>query len=156
MPEIPKSVEVATERQKEYARALGIVYDDTITRDEISRLIDEAQVAEDAARWQRLNELNDRKSDAWNEMRKAVLAEIDADDCRLSKATPAQMVRVLSDEHDLATVLITMPWSQIKDFENLRGVESLISFSDAMSMDDVESVIMTYAATIMKRKGIIE
>ena len=74
---------------------------------------------------------------------------------RTGKATPAQIVQALSDR-ELATILITMPWKQIKDFENLRGVESEISFSDEMTIEDVESVIMTYAGEIMKRKGIFK
>jgi len=155
MPEVPNQGRPATERQREYARELGIEFTDNITRDEISKLIDAAQTAEEDERWNRLNELNDRESAARNELREEVLAEIDSEGCRLSKATPAQIVQALSDR-ELATILITMPWKQIKDFENLRGVESEISFSDEMTIEDVESVIMTYAGEIMKRKGIFK
>jgi hypothetical protein len=107
----------------------------------------------DEEHFQKLDQLNQRGSDAWNQMREEVLAEIDAEDCRLSKATPSQMVQVLSDEREIAAILLTMPWKGIRDFDDLTGLSLNISYSDDMSLEEVEAVIMQAAGEIMKRKG---
>jgi len=144
----------ATERQKEYARALGIEFADNVTRREISELLDRAVAAQVEERYQRLDELSHRESEAWQKMREEVLAEIDAEDCRLSKAEPSKIVETLSDR-GFASILITIPWDDIEDFHDLRGVTGQIEFCDDMTQDDMEAVIRSYAYDIMKRNGLI-
>jgi len=144
----------ATDRQKEYAKSLGIDFPDKINRRDISKLIDDAVAKSDDERFERLDELGRREGQAWEEMRQEVLAEIDAEDCRLSKATKSQIIEALS-ERGLAAILITIPWDDIVDFHDLTGVKVEISFSDDMTQEDVEATIITYATEIMKRKGII-
>lgn len=146
---------LATSRQKEFARELGIEFPDEITRGEISKLIDVALAASDEKRYQRLDELSDRESDAWRKIRAEVLAEVDAEDCRLSKAEPKQIVEALS-ERGVVAILITMPWDDIEGFDDLTGVQLRVSFNDDMKLDDVDAVILQYAANVMRRKGIIK
>lgn len=144
----------ATECQREYARQLGIAFSDEITRAEIGKLIDEAVNRRDENRYQELDELEQRESDAWQIMRTEVLAEIDADpeDCRLSKAETSQIVEELS-RRGLAAVLITMPWNDFY-IEDWVGVGFTTSFSDDMLLDDAGEVIKSAALTFWKRDGI--
>jgi len=154
-PEPEKRVRLATERQKEYARSLGIVFREDISRTEISRQIDEAVTKRDDERFARLHELSRRESEARKQMREEVLAELDEEDCRLSRAEPSQMIEALS-ERGLAAVLITMPWDEIEGFDNLENVSAQMSCSDGMTEDDMQSVIMTYGFLFMKRKGMFQ
>jgi len=79
---------LATQRQKEYAQRLGVAFPPNVTRAEISKLIDEAVTKRDDERFERLDDLSRRKIQAYEQMRQQVLAEVDAEDCRLSKAEP--------------------------------------------------------------------
>jgi hypothetical protein len=144
----------ATERQKEYARALDIEFAETVTRREMGDLIDGAVVAREQERYQHLDDLSNRESEAWQKMREEVLAEIDAEDCRVSKAEPSRIIEALS-ERGFATILITIPWDAIEDFHHLRGVKFEIAFCDGMTQDDMEAVIESYAYDIFKRKGLM-
>jgi len=150
----PRPPLLATEKQKDYAISLGISFPETISRRDISKLIDEAVVALDEKRFERLDEIDRRETQARNEIRQEILEEIDADDCRLSKATTEQIVEELS-ERGLAAILITMQWDDIQDFHVLSGTRAEIAFSDDMTQEDVEATIMTLAGDQMKRKGII-
>jgi hypothetical protein len=143
---------LATERQKEYARSLGIDFNERITRAEISKLIDDAEKAQIEKRYQVLDDLEQRESEAWEKMRAQVLAEIDPEDCPLSKADTSQIVESLSKRR-LAAILITIPWDSVHDFDDLRGTTFQISFADDMTLDEVEKVIISSAMTIMEQKG---
>lgn len=154
-PEKPKAqdnIPLATERQKEFARSLDIQFSDKINRRDISKLIDSAVKKDDGERYKRLDDLGDRESQAWGEMRKEVIAEIDAEDCRISRATPSQIVEALSDR-GLAAILITMPLDDIVDFDDLTGVKAELSFSDEMTQDDMESALLVFAGHIMNRRA---
>ena len=86
-------------------------------------------------------------------MRVEVLAEIDAEDCRLSKAEPEQIVAALS-ERGLAAILFTFPTDAIYDLgEPGIKIEFSTSFNDEMALDDVEKFVKEYALFIWKRDG---
>lgn len=82
-----------------YATELGISFPPDINRRDISKLIDAAIEKRDDERFRRLMELGNRESQAWREMREAVLKEIDEEDCRLSVARPQQMVDELANRN---------------------------------------------------------
>lgn len=130
---------------------LGIGFSANINRRDISKLIDAAIVKQDDERYKRLDDLSDRESEAWKEMRKEVLAEIDAEDCRLSKAMPSQIVEALSDR-GLAAILITMPSDDIIDFDDLTGVKVDISFSDEMTQENMESAMLILVGHIVNHR----
>lgn len=152
--ETPTQIRLATARQKEYAQSLGIEFSDDITVETMSKLIQDAVDKRDEDYYEKLDEMEQRGSDAWKKMREEVLAEIDEQDCRLSKATPSQMVTELSEQRDLAAVLLTLPWDGIEDFGNLTGKSLNISFGDDMTLEDVEDLIMSCAGEIMKKRGL--
>ena len=81
----------AAERQKEYARQLGIEFDEDIDRREIRSLIDAAINKQDGEHYKRLEELLNKESAAYRELREKILAEIE--EGLLSKATAAQRIR---------------------------------------------------------------
>ena len=91
-PKVQDDAPPATDRQKEYAKSLGIDFPDNINRKDISKLIGDSVAKGDDERFERLEELSRREGKAWEEMRQEVLAEIDAEDCRLSKATKSQII----------------------------------------------------------------
>jgi hypothetical protein len=122
---------------------LGIDFPPDINRRDISHLIDTAVEKRDNGRFERLNELGDRESDAWREMREAVLKEIDEEDCRLSAATPQQMVDELADRN-LGAILI---WFDPDDVDGLvrhvKGVKFTATFADLISASDARAVLAT-------------
>ena len=145
---------LATERQKEYARHLGVEFSEEITLAEMSKLIDEAVIRQTEQRYEELGELQQRESETWQRMRAEVLAEIDAEDCRLSRAEPSQIVEALS-ERGLAAILFTFPSDVAYDIgEEGKTIEFAASFSDEMSLEDVEKFVKDYALSIWKRDGI--
>ncbi len=153
MSESRNSGPLATERQKEYARQLGIEFSDQITLAEMSKLIDAAVNRQTEQRYEELGELERREGNAWESMRVEVLAEIDAEDCRLSKAEPEQIVAALA-ERGLAAILFTFPTDTIYDLgEPGIKIEFSTSFNDGMTLDDVEKFIKEYALFIWKRDG---
>jgi hypothetical protein len=153
MSEARNSGPLATERQKEYARQLDIEFSDQITLAEMSRLIDEAVIRQTEQRYEELGELERREGNAWERMRVEVLAEIDAEDCRLSKAEPEQIVEALS-ERGLAAILFTFPTDAIFNLgEPGINIEFSTSFNDDMSLGNVENFIKEYALFIWKRDG---
>jgi hypothetical protein len=141
---------LATERQKEYARELGIDSPEGITRREISELIDCAVASRVEERYRRLDDLGRRESEASQRMCQEVLAELDAEDCRLSKAEPSQIAEALS-KRGFAVIVITMPWDDIVDFHDLAGVKANIAFCDDMTQDDMEATLEQAALWVRKR-----
>jgi len=129
---------LATEKQKDYARELGIEFPASIDRKTISKLIDEAVAKRDDERFHRLDDLQRREAVA-------------ADGLRLSVATTDEIVKALY-ERGMSALLITMQTDEIVDFEHLKGLTANYSFTDNMTMEDVESVILTAAAPILETR----
>lgn len=134
-PDIPP----ATEKQKDYARKLGIAFPETIDRKAISGLIDQALAAQDDARYERLDELQNRESKVREELKQEIIAELDTQDPRLSIATPGQMVEALQDRA-MGAILIT--FDPDVDPSDLTGVSFNINYSDeTIDTEVVKSVI---------------
>jgi predicted nucleic acid-binding Zn-ribbon protein len=126
----------ATQRQKDYARELGIDFAPDIDRRAISRLIDDAIAKRDCERIDRLNEI---------ESREAIVAE----GLRLRDATTDEMMNELC-ERGLAAVLITMNRADVTDFGELNGVTSSWCYTERnMSRQDVDYVLLTAGMTVM-------
>jgi len=153
--EIPRAapntkIPPATERQKDYATSLGIDFPSDIDRKEISQLIDTAVQQRDERRFKQLSELSDRESEAWRAMREEVLAEIDEEDCRLSKAQQDQMVEELANRNRGA-ILISFALDDVVDFEDLTGVRFELSFSEDLDESEMHSVLMWMGAAMLRR-----
>jgi hypothetical protein len=146
-PSQKKPVPLATERQKEYATELGIDFPPEISRRELSALIDDAVQKQDEEGYERLEELGKRESEAWQQMREAVLKEIDEEDCRLSAAQPQQIVDELGNRN-LGAILI---WFDIDDIDRLiksaEGVNFTVSFADIMSETEMRAALNTICST---------
>jgi hypothetical protein len=142
---------LATERQKDYATTLGIQFTPDVTRREISDLIDAAVDRRDEDRMRRLDELGSRESEAWQKMREEVLAEIDQDDCRLSKATAAQIVEEFANR-DQGAILIWFGIDDI-DFDDLAGAKFTISFSENMTEKEMGFVVLAARYMLARRAG---
>ena len=143
-----KKAPLATERQKEFALELGIVFPDDITRPEISELIAEAVEKRDEKRFNRLDKLEHREREVFEQVREQLRAELGEEDERLSIASPRQMVDALT-ERGFATVLILIPRDQIEDFKDLKGAEAEMLSSSEMTDEDIERVITQIANTYM-------
>lgn len=154
VPDTKKIELPATEKQKDYARSLGIEFADDASRPEMSKLIDAAVERRDSERFEKLHAIDALEIDVRDELRKEILAEIDAEDYRLSVATAQQIVQALSDRGH-ASILIQMPWDDIEDFKKLSGLSSDVSFPVEMTLENVEDVIKTYAISILKRDGVL-
>ena len=128
----------ATEKQKDYARKLGITFPEDVDRRTISSLIDQALAAQDDARYQRLDDLQNRESKVRDELKQEIIAELDADDPRLSTATPAQMVEALQDRA-MGAILVT--FDPDVDPDDLTGVPLNLSYSETIDLEIVKSVV---------------
>ncbi len=152
--DLPKAAPLATEKQKDFARSLGIEFGPSITRPEISKLIDQALEKQDDERYQRLEDLSSRESEAYERLRKEVLADLSSDECTLSVAEPSQILEALS-ERGFASVLIQIPWDEAEDFEHLKGANAIISWTHGMTQEDMENVVLTHAYQVMRERGIL-
>ncbi len=129
----------ATEKQKDYARKLGITFPEDIDRRTISSLIDQALAAQDDARYQRLDELQNQESKVREELKQEIIAELDANDPRLSTATPAQMVEAL-ENRAMGAVLVT--FDPDVDPDDLAGVPLNVNYStETINLEMVKSVV---------------
>ena len=131
---------------------MGIEFDDTVSRREISELIDEAVKKQDEERYARLEDLQNRESEAWRKMREEVLKEIDTEDCRLSRADTDDMLEEL-ERRGLEAVLITFGSDEVVDYEDLSGVQFGVSFSDGMSESDMRQVVSAVGFLFMRQQG---
>lgn len=141
----------ATEKQKEYARSLGIDFPPDITKKEISALISKGVDRQDEERFSKLDQLSDCESKAYEEMRTEILAEIDEEDCRLSKATPSQMVEEI-ENRDRGAILISFSIDDI-DFDNIAGAKFDISFSDNLSETEMRAVLLGLGLLVARQAG---
>jgi predicted RNA-binding Zn-ribbon protein involved in translation (DUF1610 family) len=142
----------ATDRQKDYAVSLGIEFSPDVNRKDISKLIDAVVQKEDDERFDRLEELSRRENKAWQEMREEVLAEIDEEDCRLSVASPKQMVNEFSNRNRGA-ILISFDRDEVSDFGQLANVNFEISFSDDIAESEMRSVLMSLGYQLFKQSS---
>jgi PHP family Zn ribbon phosphoesterase len=129
---------LATQKQKDYARALGAQFPENIDRKAIGKLIDQAVTKRDEERFRQLDDL---------ERREAVASE----GLRLADATSDEIVKALY-ERGLTAVLITFQTNEIVDFEHLTGVTGSYSFTDNMAEEDMESVILTAATPFLYKR----
>jgi hypothetical protein len=141
----------ATRRQKEFARLLGVEFPEEINRKDLSALIDEAIEQCDDERLEKLAGSSDRESESRQQIRDEILAEIDEGDCRLSKATPTQVLEELA-RRDLGAILISFDLAEAGDFQDLTGVELAISFSDNMTGNDTRLVLGWLSATMFPQE----
>lgn len=116
------NVPPATERQKDYARSLGIDFSEDIDRREISDLIAAAQ----DQRLDNLAKVEEREGKVYEKLRKEIEAEIYRDDKPLSTASPGDMATALENRGFAAIVLTFDPRDigrQCEGFNCLRGRE---------------------------------
>jgi hypothetical protein len=150
-PEKAASIPPATERQKEYARTLGIDFAPDIDRRAMSELIDAAVMKRDDERYRRMDELQDRENAVRQQLREEIIAELDEEVPRLTKATPKQMVDEFPNRGK-AAILITFDSDETLDFEDLTGVRFDIESSDNMDNDDMRAVLMAIGIIMMNRR----
>lgn len=149
LPSDTPSGPLATDKQKDFARSLGVDFSPDITKSAISPLIDKAIAQEDEERFKKLDKIEDRESKAYEEMRTEILAEIDEEDCRLSKATPAQMVEEM-ENRDHGAILISFPIDDV-DFDNMAGAQLAVSFSDNLSEAEMNAVLFGLGAMMARQ-----
>jgi hypothetical protein len=127
---------LATEKQKDYARELGISFPENVDRKTISKLIDQAVAKRDDERFDRLNQLERREAAA-------------AEGLRLVDATTDEIVKALTDRGMIAIVISR---DAIEDFDQMEGVPMTLAYTDDMTQHDMESVILAVATpTLLKR-----
>lgn len=143
-------IPLATERQKEFARSLGVEFAPDINRREISKLIDEAVTKEEDARLERSIELNNRESQAWKEMQEEVFTNVIESGKLLSNISETQMVEEFATR-GLGAVLITFDMDQVETFDDLVGVEFTTTFSKNMNKSDARSLLMMMGVMMMNR-----
>jgi len=142
----------ATDRQKEYAKSLGIEFPPDITKAEISALISQAVERREGERFHKLDELSDRESEAYQQLRAEVVAEIDETDSLLSKATPSQMVEELGARNKGA-ILITFDPDDL-NIEDIAGARLAVSFSDNITETEMRAVLVGLGAHISRQAGL--
>lgn len=84
-------------------------------------------------------------------MRTEILAEIDEEDCRLSKATTDQIVEEL-ENRDRGAILISFPIDDV-DFDNFTGAKFDISFSDNLSETEMCAVLVGLGIHAARQAG---
>ncbi len=142
----------ATERQKEYARSLGIEFDESIDRGSISELISKAVDKRDEEALEQTRQLQNVESEAYDRLRKEVLAEVDQEDPRVSVATPSAMIDALG-ERGLAGILITFKGEEVDDLLDGEGtIKASVSFTDDyLDEADMRKVIGTMGARFLSQ-----
>jgi DNA-directed RNA polymerase subunit RPC12/RpoP len=148
---IAESGPPATQKQKEFAKDLGIEFNESVSKAEMTRLITAALAQADEDQRLQLAALDAREKAAAE--RKAKKAGTEG--VNLATASPEQMVEEMA-ARGLAAFMVAIPWKNVRDdFKSLVGVPFSVYFSDEMSQEDVEDVIGAYASTILKRKGLL-
>lgn len=137
----------ATERQKEYAVELGLTFDDNINRREISKLIDHAVRNRDDERFKKLDDLQDRESEAYREIREELAREMDKDDPRVSRATPDEIMTALGDR-GLGAILITFDPDKLDDNLEGRGKAEVSFTEDWMTEEDMRDFLSNLGLSI--------
>ena len=127
-PPVKAIISPATERQKEYATSLGIKTKNG-SRNSMRFMIERAR------RGRR---------------RAEVLAELDEEDCRLSKAEPPQILEAF-DKRGRGAILISFDWDDGIDFDDLAGAKFSIAFSDDLAESEVGSVLGMMGIAMTRR-----
>ena len=134
----------ATERQKAFARDLGIQFDESIDRNSLSKLIAAAQERENTERFEQLERLGDRESEAYRQIREEILLEVDKDDPRLSKATSVEIMNALGKQ-GIGAILVTFKGEDARDLASgLKGVNIGVNISwtdDWLTEGDMREVL---------------
>jgi hypothetical protein len=125
----------ATEQQKDLARSLGCQFLDSITRCEISELIEIAEENQRAAQWSALDAKQNR------------------DQISLAAATPRQIVDSL-DDRGKCSVLITVSADRLESYENTDGLPLVIAASESMTSSDTAHFLMSVAVSLYKHMGL--
>lgn len=134
-----KGIPLATERQKEYARELGIDFPENINRREISNLIDETVAKSEEERYRRLDEL---------ERREAAFAE----SVSVAHASTSQMIEALENRGALAVLITLDPPNGVLDFTNVVGLKLSIESTNGLDRHDMESAILAAAGMIVEQR----
>jgi len=138
------NVPPATDRQKEYARSLGIDFRDDIDRREISKLIEAAQ----DERMENLAKVQQGEGEVYEKLRKEIEAEVYRDDKPLSKATPGEMATALENQGFAAIVLTFNPRDIGKD-----NVKASIAYGDGnLTEEDMRSLLMTLGNSVLNQE----
>ncbi len=144
---------LATEQQKVLARSLGCQFHDSITRCEISELIEIAEENQRAAQWSAIQPKPHRDEASGTPVPAHFSGKEVAEDLRISQATPRQIVDSLDDRGKCA-VLITVPIDRIKSFNDMDGLPFAIASSEAMSSEDTAHFLMSVAVHLYKHLGL--
>jgi len=144
---------LATEQQKVLARSLGCQFHDSITRCEISELIEIAEENQRAAQWSAIQPKRHRDEASGTQASANFSGKEAAEDPRISQATSRQIVDSLDDRGKCA-VLITVPIDRIKSFNDMGGLPFAIASSEAMSSEDTAHFLMSVAVHLYKHLGL--
>jgi len=137
----PTPAQPPTERQKEYARSLGIKFADDVDRATLSKRIGAAKQQQEDDRYKRLDELQNRESEAWEKMRQEVIEELDGEDLRLSKADVDDIAAALTDR-ETAAILITFSLDDFDAVLDSSGGKLRITHDpDLLTQEDVCNVL---------------
>jgi hypothetical protein len=145
-----KKVRPATDKQKAYARELGLSFDDDIDRRAISKLIDGALGKEELERYDRLNALQDKENELRAQFRAEIMAECDADDPRMSVATKDQILEGLN-RRQIGAILVTFEYGVLGGVEDLTGEKFSLSTTDDIDEGDIKTILASLGVAMMRR-----
>jgi predicted Zn finger-like uncharacterized protein len=148
IPEPPQTGPLATERQKEYARSLGVSFDEGIDRRTISKLIDSAVQAQQDERQRELDELQSREGEAYLKLREEIENELDEDNPRVSNATAQQMADALG-EAGTAAILLTFDPDVLDEEGAILGNVSVCWSECLLEHDDAMSVLKQMGSKLL-------
>ena len=137
----------ATNKQKAFAKSLEIQFEDNVTRGEISALIDSALEKQKLDRYQELDDINNRRNDAYVALREEAENEVDEDNPRLSIATVEQMLSELVQREEGA-IIVTFEWG-CHDGEDFR-----IRATDDLSEDDMLDTLLRIGCQIAEQRAV--
>jgi hypothetical protein len=146
IPKPPKkgTVPPATDRQKEYARSLGIEFPENIDRREISKLIEASQ----DQRQENLAKVEEREGEIYKKLRKEIEEAIYKDDKPLSKATPGDMAQALEDRGFAAIVLTFNPRDIGKE-----NAKASIAYGDGnLSEEDMRETLRNLGNAVLTQE----
>lgn len=125
----------ATARQRDFARELGIPIDGPIDRRSLSKLISVAVDRRDKEELKRLASISSCEGEAYEQVRKQILEDLDPTDIRLSLASPEQMMQSLSGR-GLGAILLH--WTPDEEAESATAFKRLeIAWTDDL-FDEVQ------------------
>lgn len=134
----------ATERQKEFARGLGIVFHDAIDKITISHLIESTLLHRETERIARLQAIADKEDEIKAEFRDAIIAEHEAEHPSLENATPFQMLEALA-ARNLGAILISFRSDGVGDDGELSGVEFTVAHNDSIDAAEMRKILLMLA-----------